>query len=83
MKALYNCQGRRREKLESCSVGALEKWIDAFSGFTVGFCIHVNGERVTCCQLELGKYLADVSTEWSSRHAPVETSANYFPSSSW
>ena len=55
VKALYNCQGRRREKLESCSEGALEKWVDAFSGFTVGFCIHVNEERVTCCQLELGK----------------------------
>ena len=36
------------------------------SGFSVGFCI--NEEKVICYQLELGKYLADVLTECSSRH---------------
>ena len=36
------------------------------SGFSVDFCI--NEEKVICYQLELGKYLADVSTECSSRH---------------
>ena len=38
----------------------------SFSGFSVGFCI--NEGKVIWYQLELGKPLADVSTECSSRH---------------
>ena len=37
-----------------------------FSGFSVGSCI--NEEKVVCYQLELGKNLADISSECSSHH---------------